>query len=185
MSSQKLLDMIENLTPEMQQAITNIVNFLYHQTKLPENLSIYDLQKPRKGIADAGFALGDEFDNFSTKELPEVVKEDMAIFEEGGEEADEKLLEGHPIFKMPKPEDNPSTQLLFDFAKCAKLDLKVWNPQERLKKLPYARVKKEEIMQLEKDNPAVFSALIRKYNVKETNKVKYYKLALYVLDMYK
>ena len=185
MSSQKLLDMIENLTPEMQQAITNIVDFLYHQTKLPENLSIYDLQKPRKGIADAGFALGDEFDNFSTKELPEVVKEDMTIFEEGGEEADEKLLEGHPIFKMPVVTEEVHPQLLSDFAIAAKLNKKVWTPAERKKYLPYARAKKDELMQLEKDNPAVFSALIRKYNVKETNKVKYYKLALYVLDMYK
>lgn len=185
MSSQKLLDMFENLTPEMQQAITNIVDFLYHQTKLPENLSIYDLQKPRKGIADAGFALGNEFDNFSNKELPEVVKEDMAIFEEDNAIADEKLLEGHKIFEMPTPEENPNPQLLYDFAKIAKLDLKVWNPQERMAHLPYARIKKDELMQLESDNPAVFSALLRKYNVKETNKVKYYKLALLVLNLYK
>lgn len=86
---------------------------------------------------------------------------------------------------MPVVTEEVHPQLLSDFAIAAKLNKKVWTPAERKKYLPYARAKKDELMQLEKDNPAVFSALIRKYNVKETNKVKYYKLALYVLDMYK
>lgn len=60
---------------------------------------------------------------------------------------------------MPVVTEEVHPQLLSDFAIAAKLNKKVWTPAERKKYLPYARAKKDELMQLEKITQQYFPLL--------------------------